>query len=379
MKKENLYEAIGEIDDNYINDAHQPAKKRTRAVWLKWGAMAACLCLVVGVAIRIGIGFVPNQATDIFRDGNLIEITAENELPAKYDGELLAFNLGFENYEFYYTTDGVAENTDDWYSLLASKNDTNGYVLLHCMFDAASKQNPGLDWKVDSVFTSDATQKKTINGVDVDIAENKNSLRYKYWHYAIFTFDDVVYDVRVQSNNPEYVYEVLNQLIVPGGVSAEEAFDIAVSYANWAHAPAESFGALNTDKLAISSIQHLPIYRFDTLKDLEQFKLFDDRFTFDHGYDEIPSFNDAVAKYDDAFFEENSLMLVYVAANSGSYRYGVNSVFCDGPSFCIHVEQTNNPEVVTDDMAGWFVTVAVPDSMVNNCTEFDADLNNTEN
>ena len=51
-------------------------------------------------------------------------------------------------------------------------------------------------------------------------------------------------------------------------------------------------------------------------------------------------------------------------------------MFCDGDSFCIHVEQTNNPEVVTEDMAGWFVTVAVPDSMVENCTEFDADLNN---
>lgn len=30
-------------------------------------------------------------------------------------------------------------------------------------------------------------------------------------------------------------------------------------------------------------------------------------------------------------------------------------------------------------MAGWFVTVAVPDSMVEHCTEFDADLNNDFN
>lgn len=167
--------------------------------------------------------------------------------------------------------------------------------------------------------------------------------------------------------------------VIPGGTSSNEVFDITVSYANWAHAPMESFGALNTDKLAISSVRHLPIYKFDTLKDLEQFKLFDDKFTLGSGYNEVPSFNDAVAKYDDTFFEENSLMLVYVAANSGTYRFGVNSVFCDGNSFSIHVEQTNNPEAVTADMAGWFITIAVPDSMIENCTEFDADLNNDFN
>ena len=72
-------------------------------------------------------------------------------------------------------------------------------------------------------------------------------------------------------------------------------------------------------------------------------------------------------------------MLVCVPANSGSYRYGVNSVFCDGTSFCIHVEQTNKPEAATMDMVGWFVTVAVPDSMVENCTQFDDDLNNPNN
>ena len=162
-----------------------------------------------------------------------------------------------------------------------------------------------------------------------------------------------------------------------GGTPVEEAFEIAVSYANWTEESEIYFGALNKEKMVISSVQHLPIYKFNTLEELEQFKLaFGEVLTMDRGYDEVPSFNDITADYDETFFDENTLLLVYVGANSGTYRFGVSSVFCAENSFCIHIEQTNNPEVVTDDMAGWFITVAVPDSMVENCTEFDADLNN---
>lgn len=133
----------------------------------------------------------------------------ESELPAQYNGKLLAFNLDFKIYELYYKTDGVADNIDDWYSLLASRYDTKGDIVLHYMFDDTSIE----DWKVDMVFTNEATQTMKINGVDVQIAEMKHSLKYKYWHYAIFEYDNVVYDIRVQSDNAEYIYEVLNQLL----------------------------------------------------------------------------------------------------------------------------------------------------------------------
>ena len=48
MKKEKLYETIGDINENYVNEAHMTAKK-SRPGWLRWGVMAACLALVVMV------------------------------------------------------------------------------------------------------------------------------------------------------------------------------------------------------------------------------------------------------------------------------------------------------------------------------------------
>ena len=209
MTTKKFSNALGNIGESYVDEAvNYTAKKKSNA-WLKWGAIAACFCLVVGAVFQIAIGFFPSQMTDIYREGTLIEITNESELPAQYEGKILAFNLGFEQYELYYKTDGKAENTDDWYSLLASKYDTNGDIILHCMFGETTVD----DWKVSKVFTKAATQTKTINGVEVQIAQNENSLKYEYWHYAIFEYDDVVYDIRVQSDNADYVYEVLNKLI----------------------------------------------------------------------------------------------------------------------------------------------------------------------
>lgn len=157
-----------------------------------------------------------------------------------------------------------------------------------------------------------------------------------------------------------------------GCVLPDDAFEAEVSYANWTDDKDIYIKALNGNKMS-EAVPYFPIYKFDTLVELEEFKEeFGDVLTMDGDYNDVPSLNSVTAKYDVKFFEENSVLLVYVEESSGSPRYGVNSVYCDGKSVCINVEKIYNPEVQTDDMAGWFVTVAIPDSMIKNCTEFDA-------
>lgn len=151
--------------------------------------------------------------------------------------------------------------------------------------------------------------------------------------------------------------------------------DTTISYANWSDDSRIYNSALNADKLDIRDSGNLPIYKFDTKDDLDQFKSnFGDILTMNYGYGTEPSFNDVSSKYDEEFFKENTLMLVYVTASSGSYRFGVKKVFCNGKSYCINIEQINNPSAYTCDMAGWFITVAEKDSKIANCTEFDAKL-----
>lgn len=56
MKKEDMFEAVNGIDDEYIEKSEAKPKKKA---WVKWAGIAACLCLVVIGAVAI---FKPAEA-----------------------------------------------------------------------------------------------------------------------------------------------------------------------------------------------------------------------------------------------------------------------------------------------------------------------------
>ena len=155
--------------------------------------------------------------------------------------------------------------------------------------------------------------------------------------------------------------------------------DYAVSWANYDGSAAILMGGLNREKMYISSVQHLPIFKFETLQELESFK---SSITAHHditqGYDEIPSFSAVTAHMDEAYFEEYTLLLVYVQAPSCSYRYGINHIWQSGGNLCVHVQKANDPADGDCAMAGWFITAALEKSALNGVSSFDADLNNLQ-
>jgi len=211
MKKEQLYEVLADIDDKYITEAHVYSKK-SRPVWIKWAAMAACLCIVVAGVIRIGIGIFPSNVGDIYRQGVLVEIDSISHLPAEFNRKLLVENMVFSDnvwIELYHSEKGNKSNPDDWYSLLISDYTKNNEVLIHCMFGDSTVD----DWKIEMVFTKETTTVKNINGVDVQIASLTPPPSYEYWNYAIFEYDSIVYDVRVKSTEADEIDTVLNELL----------------------------------------------------------------------------------------------------------------------------------------------------------------------
>ena len=51
MNTKKFSDAMGEIDDKYVDEAIRYQHTNKKHGWLKWGAMAACLCLIIGTIV----------------------------------------------------------------------------------------------------------------------------------------------------------------------------------------------------------------------------------------------------------------------------------------------------------------------------------------
>ena len=47
MKKEDLFDALGDVNNQYIKEAHMKNKRKNNIFWIKWGSLAACFALLV--------------------------------------------------------------------------------------------------------------------------------------------------------------------------------------------------------------------------------------------------------------------------------------------------------------------------------------------
>lgn len=120
------------------------------------------------------------------------------------------------------------------------------------------------------------------------------------------------------------------------------------------------FPSLNAEKYYISSVKHLPINKYETKEELEEWLR-------DKG--EGLSLEES---YGEDFFKEHTLLSVYVQSNSGSYRYAPNAVVVKDDSLCAFVDKTNDPEVITCDMSGYMVFISVKKSDLEGVAKFDA-------
>lgn len=65
MNEKKLLEAVGEVNDSYVEEAAGYQKSRKAPLWLRWGAVAACLCVaaVSGAVLLHGDeGLIPDPA-----------------------------------------------------------------------------------------------------------------------------------------------------------------------------------------------------------------------------------------------------------------------------------------------------------------------------
>jgi hypothetical protein len=129
---------------------------------------------------------------------------------------------------------------------------------------------------------------------------------------------------------------------------------------------------LNADKMAISAVRHIPVMLFESAEDLAAFiEEGKAHFQFDHSYGETDAFSSIADVYDDAFFGEKALLVLYASETSGSIRHAVEEVRVEGDGLSVLVCAIV-PEIGTDDMADWFIVVALEKDVLTGVSAFDA-------
>ncbi len=200
--------------------------------------------------------------------------------------------------------------------------------------------------------------------------------------YAVFKLDDgAVSDVSksVLSRLTEMgrlsddVYK-LDENLYAGGAFAVTASNVTFIYDKTALYEK----SLNFDKMNTDGIFNIPMFKFETMQDAEDFiTFFEDEYLSDGYHGDINNFKDKIKAMGEEYFEEYTVFLLYVTTGSGATDIDVHSIYNDGENLCIHIAETTIEGVGgVAVMSGFFYTVAIEKESVKNCTSFYADVNN---
>lgn len=87
MTRKNISDAVNEIDNRHIEEAADFKRKRKQPAWVKWCAIAACLCLVIAGTFAMGL-FGKNVETATVHNGTTISFSKTDVVASE-----LALNL----------------------------------------------------------------------------------------------------------------------------------------------------------------------------------------------------------------------------------------------------------------------------------------------
>lgn len=113
MKSERLLDALGKIDDELIAEAAPekklPRKKKRKTKWMKWGAMAACVVIVVGISIPFvfkGESFVSGEPEETETES--FAVSEEGQI----EDSMASEDAKTENNVATDTTDNISEKAE---------------------------------------------------------------------------------------------------------------------------------------------------------------------------------------------------------------------------------------------------------------------------
>ena len=218
MNKHLMTEAISFLDmdiiENYYKYKDQlKLQKRKKTVFLKWTAVSACFLIVSYLVFRLSIAFTGSEGTyphgkgDIYTStiGEVSELYGEGWLVANCEDFLKETHMA----KLYYDVGGDVADPDDWYSVVLLQYNNECRFTIYSFFD----DEQDLDDRKCGYFTKKATKTEIIKGVTVYYVELEDAIYFSHRVYAIFEYDDVIYDIRLESDDPQIIKRIVEDML----------------------------------------------------------------------------------------------------------------------------------------------------------------------
>lgn len=239
MKKEELYEALNEINEVYINEAHLCVKKNTGVIWFRWATVSACLCLIAAMFIMpklhaffIGPNSQSNSNSNVSINNtdkkNILRVNTVNRLViADMDVQFTFYSelsedviLQFRNaagidYNEFITKIPDGFTTEQFYSVDVPSNSTAQYLPHDFVFEY--RINNGGEIKIaicakeeplrDCFVVCDNPKQSEINDIPVTIME------YQETYLVCFSWQNINYDIEAKNITLQILEDLLADII----------------------------------------------------------------------------------------------------------------------------------------------------------------------
>ena len=211
MTTKKFSKALGNIGESYVDEAVNYTAKKKNNVWLKWGSIAACFCLVV----MVGVFTIPNligyhsglSEDEIFERSNTY-FKNYVELAAIIGNDTLLENVDFatlNDYELRLVHE--LDNVNDYHtvSFVNIMSEDQFGVSIH--FPPYEKKTPNYIWD------SQISHIEIINGITVKYQKHTPE-NVQYDISAEFEYNGCCYQIRSMGNSDESVFwDNLNALL----------------------------------------------------------------------------------------------------------------------------------------------------------------------
>ncbi|WP_294474474.1 hypothetical protein [uncultured Intestinimonas sp.] len=128
MTNEKLYEVLGDINEKHINEAraYHRAKKPG---WVKWGTMAACLCLMVVTAVSVLPNYLNQQGTIPLDNPNgvIVDNPTDDTMPATSEIHISMSNIVMNQISDSFNTDYARYNPETDIKVVWNREDIIAY------------------------------------------------------------------------------------------------------------------------------------------------------------------------------------------------------------------------------------------------------------